>query len=213
MRMNRLTPDNVVDWHLLADRRFEDFEELNELVQGWDLEVRQLKAGRSPAELLQIGRPEFMLTRFYFEQPYDQSGYESGKTALPKDRHTHRRVGDRLPTEEFSQRCLDLTGRVHVRLREHGSMLDHFELLHLKRRIALAKFQRLEGTLTNVNAPNRLRSCHRCSFVTDTPAGHLRIVYVSSDMSTHLKRDRWDNLSVYYRTSRRWYNTQQRLLS
>jgi len=74
MRMNRLTPDNVVDWHLLADRRFEDFEELNELVQGWDLEVRQLKAGRSPAELLQIGRPEFMLTRFYFEQPYDQSG-------------------------------------------------------------------------------------------------------------------------------------------
>ena len=74
MRMNRPTPDNVVDWHLLADRRFEDFEELNELVQGWDLEVRQLKAGRSPAELLQIGRPEFMLTRFYFEQPYDQSG-------------------------------------------------------------------------------------------------------------------------------------------
>ena len=72
--MNRPTPDNVVDWHLLADRRFEDFEELNELVQGWDLEVRQLKAGRSPAELLQIGRPEFMLTRFYFEQPYDQSG-------------------------------------------------------------------------------------------------------------------------------------------
>jgi AraC family ethanolamine operon transcriptional activator len=72
-RMN--TPaHNDVDWRLVADRRFEDIEELNNLVQGWDFEFHQLKAGRSPAELLQLGRPEFMLSRFYFEQPYHQRG-------------------------------------------------------------------------------------------------------------------------------------------
>ena len=73
-RMNTPTHNDVVDWNLVAERRFEDIEELNELIQGWDFEFHQLKAGRSPAELLQLGRPEFMLTRFYFEQPYDQGG-------------------------------------------------------------------------------------------------------------------------------------------
>jgi len=73
-RMNTPAHNDVVDWHLIAERRFEDIEELNEMVQGWDFEFHQLKAGRSPAELLQLGRPEFMLTRFYFEQPYHQRG-------------------------------------------------------------------------------------------------------------------------------------------
>ena len=69
------TPANdVVGWNVVAERRFEDIEELNDLVQGWDFEFHQLKAGRSPAELLQLGRPEFMLSRFYFEQPYHQRG-------------------------------------------------------------------------------------------------------------------------------------------
>ena len=61
---------DLVDWSLVADQHFEDIEELNELVQGWDFEFHQLKAGRSPAELLQFGRSEFMLSCFYFEQPY-----------------------------------------------------------------------------------------------------------------------------------------------
>ena len=73
-RMNTLAHNDVVDWNLVAERRFEDIEELNDLVQGWDFEFHQLEAGRSPAELLQLGRPEFMLTRFYFEQPYHQRG-------------------------------------------------------------------------------------------------------------------------------------------
>jgi AraC family ethanolamine operon transcriptional activator len=73
-RMNTPAHNDVVDWNLVAERRFEDIEELNDLVQGWDFEFHQLKAGRSPAELLQIGRPEFMLSRFYFEQPYHQRG-------------------------------------------------------------------------------------------------------------------------------------------
>jgi AraC family ethanolamine operon transcriptional activator len=73
-RMNKPAHNDVVDWNLVAERRFEDIEELNDLVQGWDFEFHQLKAGRSPAELLQLGRPEFMLTRFYFEQPYHQRG-------------------------------------------------------------------------------------------------------------------------------------------
>ena len=66
--------NDVVHWNLVAERRFEDIEELNDLVQGWDFEFHQLKAGRSSAELQQLGRPEFMLTRFYFEQPYHQGG-------------------------------------------------------------------------------------------------------------------------------------------
>ena len=73
-RTNTPAYDDVIDWNLFAERRFEDIEELNDLVQGWDFEFHQLKAGRSPAELLQLGRPEFMLTRFYFEQPYHQRG-------------------------------------------------------------------------------------------------------------------------------------------
>jgi len=73
-RMNTPAHNDVVDWNLVAERRFEDIEELNDLVQGWDFEFHQLKAGRSPAELLQLGRPEFMLSRFYFEQPYHQRG-------------------------------------------------------------------------------------------------------------------------------------------
>jgi len=73
-RMNTLAHNDVIDWHLIAEQRFEDIEELNDLVQGWDLNFHQLKAGRSPAELLQFGRPEFMLSRFYFEQPYHQRG-------------------------------------------------------------------------------------------------------------------------------------------
>ena len=73
-RMNTPAQNDAVDWNLVAERRFEDIEELNDLVQGWDFEFHQLKAGRSPAELLQFGRPEFMLSRFYFEQPYHQRG-------------------------------------------------------------------------------------------------------------------------------------------
>ena len=64
----------AVDWQLVADRRFEDIEELNDLVHGWEFEFHQLKAGRSPAELLQIGHPEFLLSNFFFEQPYHQRG-------------------------------------------------------------------------------------------------------------------------------------------
>jgi AraC family ethanolamine operon transcriptional activator len=73
-RMNTSANNDVVDWHLIAKQRFEDIEDLNDLVQGWDFEFHQLKSGRSAAELLQFGRPEFMLTRFYFEQPYHQRG-------------------------------------------------------------------------------------------------------------------------------------------
>ena len=44
MRMNTpILNDTAVDWHLFADRRFEDIEELNDLVRGWDFEFHQLK--------------------------------------------------------------------------------------------------------------------------------------------------------------------------
>ena len=78
--MNTSTHHRVVDWHLVADRGFEDIEELNDVVQGWDFEFQQLKAGRSPAELLQFGRAEFMFSSFYFEQPYHQRGCTAADT-------------------------------------------------------------------------------------------------------------------------------------
>jgi AraC family ethanolamine operon transcriptional activator len=64
----------LVNWRLIADRCFEDIEALNDRVQGWEFEFHQLKAGTSPAKLLQIGRPEFFLSSFYFEQSYHQRG-------------------------------------------------------------------------------------------------------------------------------------------
>ena len=87
-RMNTPAHNDVVDWNLIAEQRFEDIEELNDLVQGWDFEFHQLKAGRSPAELLQFGRPEFMFTRFYFEQPYHQRGctaHDALTVGLPEE--------------------------------------------------------------------------------------------------------------------------------
>ena len=75
--MNSPAHNDVIEWHLLAKQRFEGIDQLNELVKGWDLDFHQLKAGRSPAKLLQLGRPEFMFTRFYFEQPYVQGGCTS----------------------------------------------------------------------------------------------------------------------------------------
>ena len=80
MRMHNPSQYDDIDWHLMAEQRFEDFEQLNEQVRGWDLEFHQLKAGRSPVELLQLGRPEFMLTRFYFAQPYVQAGCTAQNT-------------------------------------------------------------------------------------------------------------------------------------
>ncbi len=61
-------------WTLLLDRHFDDFEEAAELIRGWDLDFRQLKAGRSPTDLLQFGSPDFLVTRFSMSLAYDQRG-------------------------------------------------------------------------------------------------------------------------------------------
>ena len=60
------------EWRLIADVRFEDFEEFSEAVDGWDFDFRQMTAGRSQTSMRQIGNSEFMLSRFYFEQAYEQ---------------------------------------------------------------------------------------------------------------------------------------------
>ena len=66
--------ENKTDSQLIVDHLFGDFEEFSESIQGWDFEMRQLTPGKSPIGLLQFGRPEFMLSRFYFEQSYEQHG-------------------------------------------------------------------------------------------------------------------------------------------
>ena len=71
--MSTTTHDNGRnDWQMIADIRFENFEEFNEAVHSWDFDFRQLTSGRSKTGLLQIGHPEFLLSRFYLEQAYDQ---------------------------------------------------------------------------------------------------------------------------------------------
>lgn len=60
------------DWRLIADIRVENFEEFSEAVSGWDFDFRQMTAGKSEASVLQIGRPEFTLSRFFLEQAYEQ---------------------------------------------------------------------------------------------------------------------------------------------
>ena len=61
-------------WNLLIDRHFEDFEEAAELARGWDVDFRQLEAGRSPTDVLQFGSPGFLVTRFSMSRAYDQRG-------------------------------------------------------------------------------------------------------------------------------------------
>ena len=61
-------------WHRIVDKKYDDFDGFAAQVHGWDLDFRQLKAGKSPAELLQFGRADFHVTSFYMEQPYEQRG-------------------------------------------------------------------------------------------------------------------------------------------
>lgn len=60
------------DWRLIADLHFENFEEFSEAVHGWDFDFRQLTAGKSETSVLQIGHPDFLFSRFFLEQAYDQ---------------------------------------------------------------------------------------------------------------------------------------------
>lgn len=71
-RMN--TAKKSLHWHRRVDQRFRDFDDFTAHVHDWDLDFRQLSAGESPAELLQFGRADFHVTRFYMEQAYDQRG-------------------------------------------------------------------------------------------------------------------------------------------
>jgi len=61
-------------WQLFNNHKFEDYEQLREHIRGWELDFRQLKPGTSPADLLQFGRPDFLVTRFDTHQAYDQRG-------------------------------------------------------------------------------------------------------------------------------------------
>ncbi len=73
-RMNTLFNKEAFDWDLIADQQFLNLEEFSDSIRGWDFELHQLTPGKSSIELLQLGRPEFMLSRFYFEQSYQQGG-------------------------------------------------------------------------------------------------------------------------------------------
>ena len=61
-------------WTLLVNRHFDDFEEAAEMARGWDVEFRQLQAGRSSTDVLQFGSPDFLVTRFSMDLAYDQRG-------------------------------------------------------------------------------------------------------------------------------------------
>ncbi len=73
-RMNTLFNREAFNWNLIADQQFQNLEEFSNAIEGWDFELHQLTPGKSSIELLQLGRPEFMLSRFHFEQSYSQGG-------------------------------------------------------------------------------------------------------------------------------------------
>jgi AraC family ethanolamine operon transcriptional activator len=62
------------EWSLLVDRHFQDFEEAAEMARGWDVDFRQLQAGRSSTDVLQFGSPDFLVTRFSMDLAYEQRG-------------------------------------------------------------------------------------------------------------------------------------------
>ncbi len=58
----------------IASARFPDYDAFAESISGWSLEFRQVDAGDSPAELVQISAPGVLVTRARFERAYDQQG-------------------------------------------------------------------------------------------------------------------------------------------
>jgi AraC family ethanolamine operon transcriptional activator len=54
--------------------RFSDYEQLAEATCGWDLNFRQLDAGQSPSELIQLATPEMNVLRLRLSRQYDQLG-------------------------------------------------------------------------------------------------------------------------------------------
>lgn len=72
--MNRPENLSMLDWNLIVDQQFQNLEEFSNAIEGWDFELHQLTPGKSSINLLQLGRSEFLLSRFHFEQSYHQSG-------------------------------------------------------------------------------------------------------------------------------------------
>jgi len=58
----------------IAAGRFPDYDAFAEAIAGWCIEFRQVDAGDSPTELMQIAAPGVLLSRARFERAYDQQG-------------------------------------------------------------------------------------------------------------------------------------------
>jgi AraC-like DNA-binding protein len=65
---------DTADSRYLVRGRFGDFDELSEATRGWDLDFRQLDAGASPGEVMQLAEPESSLVRVRLSRRYHQRG-------------------------------------------------------------------------------------------------------------------------------------------
>lgn len=72
--MNALPDLPERNWALLADGHFKEFDELAQCISGWGVDFRQLDSGLSPADLLQFGSSDFLVSRFHISNPCEQRG-------------------------------------------------------------------------------------------------------------------------------------------
>lgn len=64
----------AADPQYLVCGSFKDFEELSEATKGWDLDFRQLDAGASPGDVVQLAEPQTALARIRLNRRYLQRG-------------------------------------------------------------------------------------------------------------------------------------------
>lgn len=72
--MNPTTNHADQRWAVLADGYYQDIDELAESIGGWGVDFRQLSPGHSPADLIQFGSRDFLVSRFHMSNPCDQRG-------------------------------------------------------------------------------------------------------------------------------------------
>lgn len=103
--MNPTTNHADQRWAVLADGYYQDFDELAQSVSAWSVDFRQLSPGRSPADLIQFGSRDFLVSRFHMSKPCDQHGStppgmltlgiiedSAGNVMTPEGALTHREM-------------------------------------------------------------------------------------------------------------------------
>ncbi len=60
--------------NILLNRKFNDFDQLQQAIQFWNIDFRQLDRGESPATILQLNTPRVIFSHLKLTRHYDQLG-------------------------------------------------------------------------------------------------------------------------------------------